>query len=262
MPLHDAPIPVSSRRLSTASETGLPCVGASSGLPGALPATVSRSLADDAQGPRLGRDRVLRRVPSYCEGRDVPLHGVPIPLSSRRLSAVPESGLPCVGASSGLPGAWPATVSRPLADESVATSAGQSSTPGPLGLPACVPVCAPSALGSPVAQAAGRRVLSPRPSVAAPTEAELHQFFTPALVDPSKCVARLVREGVAKQCSSRPVSGALVCISHKPKKGRRNAAGHTSKYGLLSGPLPGEVLPELASIWQASRCPQPAQSSG
>jgi len=231
----------------------------SSRVLGALPAApASAFIAQRARAGypahrlRVGRERGLLRVPSYCEGRDSPVHGAPLPESSYSLSARPASGGPHCSLISGLSGALPVAVSSHSVDDSVVTSAGQPSAPGPTGRPVPGPPRPSSAHGSP----------APPPSAAVPTEATLCRCFTPEIVDASRCLARLVRDGLAKQCSSRPVKGFSVCNSHKPRKGKRNAAGHTSKYGLVSGPLPDEVLPELTSIWRASRSPEAAQSSG
>ena len=91
-----------------------------------------------------------------------------------------------------------------------------------------------------------------------PIEKTLLYFFTPRCVDPSKCQARLLREGVARQCANRPVQGLGLCGQHRAKGRGKGARSHTSKYGVVTGPLPEAVIPELSEVWRQL---QPAASS-
>ena len=76
----------------------------------------------------------------------------------------------------------------------------------------------------------------------------LQERFTPPDLDMSRCLARLVREGVASQCRNRPVKGHQVCQQHKPFRGKRKA-----RYGLVVEALPEDVVPQLSALYQAEQ---------
>ena len=90
----------------------------------------------------------------------------------------------------------------------------------------------------------------PRSHSQVPTEKMLLEFFTPRFVDPSKCQARLLREGVARQCGGRPVQGLGLCAQHRAKGRGKGARLHNSRYGVVTGSLPEAVIPELLEEWR------------
>ena len=76
----------------------------------------------------------------------------------------------------------------------------------------------------------------------------LQDRFSPRDVDASRCLARLVRDGVASQCRNWPVKGSQLCKQHKPARGKARA-----RYGLVADALPEDAVPELSAIWEAEQ---------
>ena len=190
-----------------------------SGAPALGTETASTLTASSSTLP-IHPERELSRKPSYHESRDPVLPGEPLP---------PRLDLPTI-----MEVDSPLSSSRgqvPLLDPQVCAH--------PTDVSASSPSCPaqPGAYATQTAPSVGP--CASQPDSARPSEAELRSFFCLPAVDTSKCMARLVVKGSVRQCNRAPVRGLDVCSSHKKK----------SRFGLLSGPLPDDVVPELSLLW-------------
>ena len=70
------------------------------------------------------------------------------------------------------------------------------------------------------------------------------QFFTPAIVDRSKCMARTWKDGNGGQCRTRPGFDGRLCKMHADKKGGLTWLGE------VDGDIPEGKLKEFQAEWR------------